>query len=218
MPPFDLNKKNVPCAVKERVRPGDLGQHVHQEHVNRKRWVVLGPDSVVVCEACFCQTNDIAQHISRKAGCSLYLACQHVLHCYDNCMIDNAPRVHVISAMCQDDRCPVTARDILAQSSEWNPQQPFQHCDSHGIRQYTAGPALTAASFETLYNQCLAAHPELNVPEHPDAMSDAVDRSASAYQFPIWHEKFLEKHYQARVNADVAAGKLTRNPEAPAGH
>ena len=150
----------------------------------------------------------MSQHTNKKSGCALYLARQHVLFCHQENTYDGfEPDIVVISNMILDVTCPVTARDIVAQPTTWDPTQNFQNDGSHG---HTVSDDLTQTNFHQLYQDYVNNHAHLQNIQIPDAVSMATETANTVQGLPraLTHcyRTVCEEHVQRKINA----GRLQR--------
>lgn len=206
MAPVDV-KKGSP-AKKQRLSLGDADDHVWTNPLEPTNYALIYPDTQLVCGGCFSKVEDICQHVSKRAACALYLAIRHLLYCYQaNCMSGFRPNPVVVGAMCLDKDCPLSARDLIAQPNEWDPRENFVG----GLRNgHTVNVELATTSFHTLYTDYLTTNPQMDDARRicQDITTVACHKATSVSNLPRWMQTSYDAYYNARVAADVAAGKL----------
>ena len=189
----------------------DADEDIWNNAIDPSNYVLVNPGTQLVCESCFSKVEDIAQHSSKRSACSLHMANRHLTFCYEeNTITSFRPKTAIVSAMVLDKDCPLTARDIVAQPSNWNPTTNFKNVNHLG---HTVTEALTTTSFQALYDGYLADNPTMN-----DAHNTVMDLTtvpfigATGVHNLTGHMiKVFEDYYQRRVDQDVKAGRLTKN-------
>lgn len=192
----------------------DGKQELWDNSVQTTNYVLVNPGTQLVCECCFSKVEDIVQHTSKKAACSLFVASRHLFWCYqENAFSDFRPSPAVVSTMCLDEICPLTARDIVAQPVDWDPTKNFASTRYMG---HTVNNDLANTSFQQLYNDYLIAHPDLHDDKNicVDIVTEACEKASSVNNLQMWMECRFDSYFQRRVEEEIAAGRLTRNQEA----
>ena len=208
MPPSPVKKGNH--AQKQRLAcGGDADTSRWDEVVHPTHYVLVNPLSQLVCECCFSEVEDITQHRAKKGACALYIACRHLLHCYqENTIEEFRPSCDIVSAMCMDKECPLSAKDVIAQPSSWNPNNPFRDTRYY---EHTVTPGLLNTSFKTLYDAYITDHVGMVADNSiRNFVLSGVIRASSVSNLGMWIKDMLDKYLREHVDGEVVAGRLVR--------
>lgn len=205
---------------KQRVKSGD---NVHESkfsnHVSKEEYVLCNPRTQLVCQCCFSQVADITQHTQKAGGCALFVACNHVMHCFQENGDGFVPDATIVSVMLQDKECEVNALDILHQSDSWDPSKKFEAAE-HGEYGYTVATDLLTKNFKDLYDAYVQKYPRLIVNgDFKDILHLATQKATSVKNLnpsinKMWtqyvdnDEERAQATAQRIINDKIASGDL----------